>query len=119
MLASTPQDVPVAVGKPGAHRKTRSAKGLETSRNRDARFEKDTPRFAELPDILTPRNLQEYLPLGRNAIYEMLQDQTIRNIRVGQKFLIPKTALGEFIDMGVELGPRWDPTSQETNRGVL
>ena len=41
-------------------------------------------RFEELPDILTPKDLLHYLPIGRDAIYSALQSQAIRNIRVGQ-----------------------------------
>lgn len=59
-------------------------------------------RFEELPDILTPRDLLHYLPIGRDAIYSALQSQAIRNIRVGQKFLIPREALREFLGGAVE-----------------
>jgi excisionase family DNA binding protein len=59
-------------------------------------------RFAELPEILTPKHLIDYLPLGRDAIYEALKSQTIRNVRVGQKFIITKDALREFLGGGVE-----------------
>jgi excisionase family DNA binding protein len=61
-----------------------------------------SPRFKDLPELLTPKDLMEYLPLGRDAIYEALKSQTIRNVRVGQKFIIPKAALREFLGGGVE-----------------
>jgi excisionase family DNA binding protein len=60
------------------------------------------PRFAELPDILTPQNLMEYLPLGRDSIYAALKSQAIRNIRVGQKMIVTKSALREFLGGIVE-----------------
>ncbi len=59
-------------------------------------------RFAELPDVLTPKHLMEYLPLGRDAIYEALKSQVIRNVRLEQKFIIPKGALREFLGGAVE-----------------
>lgn len=59
-------------------------------------------RFAELPEILTPKHLIEYLPIGRDAIYDALKSQTIRNVRIGQKFIITKGALREFLGGGVE-----------------
>jgi excisionase family DNA binding protein len=59
-------------------------------------------RFEDLPELLTPKDLTEYLPLGRDAIYEALKSQTIRNVRVGQKFIIPKAALREFLGGAVE-----------------
>lgn len=60
------------------------------------------PRFEELPDMLTPHDLMRYLPIGRNAIYDLLNQQRIRNLRVGQKFIIPRTALRDFLDGDVE-----------------
>lgn len=57
-------------------------------------------RYDELPDVLTPSDLQAYLPLGRDAIYAALRDGTIRSVRVGQKFIIPKSAVREFLGGG-------------------
>jgi hypothetical protein len=59
-------------------------------------------RFAELPDILTPRDLMSYLPIGRDAIYDALKYQTIRNVRIGQKIMVTKSALREFLGGAVE-----------------
>jgi excisionase family DNA binding protein len=59
-------------------------------------------RFAELPDILTPRDLIAYLPIGRDSIYEALRSQTIPNVRFGQKFIVTKAALREFLGGNVE-----------------
>jgi excisionase family DNA binding protein len=56
----------------------------------------------QLPDILTPKEAQAFLRLGRNAIYAALQGGKIRSVRVGQKFLIPKAALREFLDRDAE-----------------
>lgn len=58
--------------------------------------------FAQLPEVLTPKDLIEYLPLGRDRIYEALKSQAIRNVRVGQKFIITKRALREFLGGAVE-----------------
>ena len=54
-------------------------------------------RFDELPDLLTPRDLIAYLPIGRDGVYCALKEQRIRNIRLGQKIIIPKAALREFL----------------------
>jgi excisionase family DNA binding protein len=54
-------------------------------------------RLDDLPDVMTPQDLIAFLPLGRNAIYELLQEQRIKSVRVGQKFIIPKTALRDFL----------------------
>ncbi len=60
------------------------------------------PRFADLPDLLTPKDLFAYLPVGRDSIYEALKSQTIRNVRVGQKFIVTKAALRDFLGGTVE-----------------
>ena len=59
-------------------------------------------RYDQLPDVLTPKEVQAFLRLGRNAIYAALQDGRIRSVRLGQKFLIPKAALREFVDRDAE-----------------
>ena len=59
-------------------------------------------RFSDLPDILTPQDLITFLPMGRNAVYDALRAQMIKNVRVGQKFLITKAALREFLGGSVE-----------------
>lgn len=60
------------------------------------------PRFEELPDLLTPQHLFGYIPIGKNAIYDLLKDQRIKNIRIGQKYIIPKTSLRDFLGGDVE-----------------
>ena len=59
-------------------------------------------RYDHLPDVLTPQEARAFLRLGRNAIYAALQDGRIRSVRLGQKFLIPKAALREFLDRDAE-----------------
>jgi excisionase family DNA binding protein len=54
-------------------------------------------RYEDLPDVLTAQEVQTFLRLGRNATYAALQDGTIRSVRVGQRFLIPKAALRELL----------------------
>jgi excisionase family DNA binding protein len=61
-----------------------------------------TVGYDQLPDILTPKEAQAFLRLGRNAIYAALKGGKIRSVRVGQKFLIPKAALREFLDRDAE-----------------
>lgn len=57
-------------------------------------------RIDEIPEVLSAADVVAYLRgiFGRNAVYELLKTQTIRNRRHGQKFLIPRSALREFIE---------------------
>ena len=59
-------------------------------------------RFADLPDILTPHDVIAFLPIGRNAVYDAIKRQTLKSVRVGQKILITKAALREFLGGNVE-----------------
>jgi excisionase family DNA binding protein len=58
--------------------------------------------FENLPELLTPKDLMEYLPIGRDGVYAALRSQAIRNVRVGQKFIVTKAALREFLGGVVE-----------------
>jgi hypothetical protein len=57
-------------------------------------------RIDELPEILSASDVIGYLRgvIGRNAVYDLLNAQIIRNRRHGQKFLIPRDALRDFIE---------------------
>ena len=61
-----------------------------------------TRSWAQLPEVLTPKDLMECLPLGRDAIYAALKSQAIRSVRIGQKFIVTKGALREFLGGTVE-----------------
>ena len=61
-------------------------------------------RLDDLPELLTAAEVIAYLRgvFGRNAVYDLLNAQTIRNRRHGQKFLIPRSALREFVECRAE-----------------
>ena len=51
----------------------------------------------EYNDILLPEDIQKILHIGRNAVYTSLANGTIRSIRIGKKYRIPKLYLLEFL----------------------
>ena len=59
-------------------------------------------RFDDLPDVLTPGEVQSFMRLGRNATYALLQNGTLRSVRLGQKYLIPRDAVGELLAGGAK-----------------
>ncbi len=65
--------------------------------------------YENLPEVLTPKEVQAFLRLGRNAVYAALQDGKIRSVRHGQKFLVPKTSLRDFLDRDAEDPPAGIP----------
>lgn len=48
-------------------------------------------------DVLTVKDLQKILPLGKNTIYRLLATNTIKNIKIGKKILIPKEFLIDYL----------------------
>lgn len=57
--------------------------------------------FKDYPDIITIIDLQAMLHIGRNAAYKLLQDNSIVSIRVGKKYIIPKSSVANFVTKGV------------------
>ena len=48
-------------------------------------------------EVLSVQDLYELLPIGRNNIYKLLNNRTIKNIRIGNKIIIPKQYLIDFL----------------------
>lgn len=53
--------------------------------------------FEEYSDVVSVDDLRKMLHLGRNAVYALLQDGSIETIRVGKKYIIPKTSAIKFL----------------------
>lgn len=53
--------------------------------------------FTGYEDVLMPEDVQKILHVGRNTVYKHLADGTIRSIRIGGKYRIPKMYLAEFM----------------------
>jgi excisionase family DNA binding protein len=66
-------------------------------------------RFDDLPDVLTPGEVQSFLRLGRNATYDLLKNGTLRSVRLGQKYLIPREAVRELLDGSAKRGGTGTP----------
>ena len=49
--------------------------------------------YNELPELLTPAEVQDYLSLSRTTVYELLRRNEIPHVRFGRLIRIPKTAL--------------------------
>jgi excisionase family DNA binding protein len=71
-------------------------------------------RFEDMPDVLTPGEVQTFLRLGRNATYELLKNGTLRSVRLGQKYLIPRRALGDLLAGSGERRPTGTPVKGHT-----
>lgn len=54
--------------------------------------------FRGHPDLMTVKEIQNILHIGRSKAYAMLQNGEIKSIRAGVKYLIPKPYLIEFLN---------------------
>ena len=50
------------------------------------------------PDVLTPEEAMKVLCIGRNKIYKLLQSGSIKSIKIGKQYRIPKKFIQTFID---------------------
>lgn len=48
-------------------------------------------------DVLTAEDLMAILHIGRSKVYELLRENTIPNLRIGKKYIIPKQLLIDFL----------------------
>ena len=48
-------------------------------------------------DVLTAEVLMVILHIGRSKVYELLRENTIPNLRIGKKYIIPKQLLIDFL----------------------
>lgn len=53
--------------------------------------------FKDYPDVVTIDDLQAMLHIGRNTAYKVLQDDLIKALRIGKKYIIPKTSVINFV----------------------
>ena len=51
------------------------------------------PRYEDLPELLTPEEVQLFLRVSRNTCYELLRTNAIKSLRFGRLIRIPKAAL--------------------------
>lgn len=53
--------------------------------------------FEEYDDVLTIDETCTALHIGKNSLYKLLKNNTIKSIKVGKKYIIPKKYLIDFI----------------------
>ena len=57
--------------------------------------------FKDYPDVVTPEDVQNMLHIGRNRVYELLKTNSIKSIKVGKKYIIPKKSVINFLQLAV------------------
>lgn len=61
--------------------------------------------FSDYPDVVSIAELQSMLHIGRNTAYDLLKSGTISSIRVGKRYIIPKTSVIDFLARGLHSEP--------------
>ena len=63
--------------------------------------------FAEYPDIVTFKDLQAMLGISRHAAYDLLTDGSIRGLKLGNAYKIPKINVIRYVvENGVQPAAR-------------
>ncbi len=63
----------------------------------------DIAMFKEYPDVVTVEQLQKMIGVGKNTAYKLLKDNSIRYIKIGSSYKIPKICVISYL-MQVEGG---------------
>jgi excisionase family DNA binding protein len=58
---------------------------------------KKRTRVAHASAIYTPSELARVLGISRNGVYAALRNGTIPHVRIGRRFVIPKTAVKSWL----------------------
>ncbi len=53
--------------------------------------------FPDFPDIVTVSQLQEMLGVSRHLAYDLINDGSIRGLKIGNAFKIPKVNVIEYV----------------------
>ena len=57
----------------------------------------DTMMFSEYDDVVTVDDVMKMLHLGKNNVYKLLRDNSIKSVKVGKRFIIPKRSVINFV----------------------
>lgn len=58
---------------------------------------KKTITIRQYPDLLTVKDIQDLLHIGRSTAYSLLKSGEIKSMRIGSIYRIPKAYLIEYI----------------------
>lgn len=53
--------------------------------------------FDSYPDVVSVEEIQQMLRIGKNAVYQLLKDGTIKSIKVGKRYVVPKKYIIDFL----------------------
>ncbi len=62
----------------------------------DSTIHRKTP-YKDLPELLTPHEVRDFLGLGRDSVYKLIESGELPARRFGQRLFVPKRALMEEV----------------------
>lgn len=65
--------------------------------NNIEKIEKSYKTLAEYPDVLCCDDLIKILHVCRKNVYKLLEQDIIKNKKIGRKYIIPKVALIQYL----------------------
>ena len=57
--------------------------------------------FENYDDVVTVEQLAKMLKIGRNTAYDLVRTSTIKSVRVGRKYIIPKSAITTYLTQNI------------------
>lgn len=58
---------------------------------------KTTDLFNSYPDIVSVEDIQQMLRIGKNKVYDLLKNNSIKSIKVGKRYIVPKKYVIDFL----------------------
>lgn len=55
-------------------------------------------KLKDYGDVLSVKDVQEILGIGRNAVYIMLKNGTLKSKKIGTKYIIPKRSVQTYLN---------------------
>ena len=53
--------------------------------------------FNQYPDIMTVFDVAESLCIGKNRVYELLENDSLKGFRIGRVWKIPRKSVEEYV----------------------
>jgi len=53
--------------------------------------------FSEYKDVVSIDDISEMLNIGKSSVYNLLQGNQIRHVKVGKKYIVPKQSVIDFV----------------------
>jgi len=71
--------------------------------------------LADCGDVLSAREVQRVLGIGRNSTYDLINSGRLRSVRLAKTILVPRSALAAFLGVDGETSGALTPGKDEPN----